>query len=124
MSVDVPPETFPMLPLPSNLTPEEGACLQICIVTCDFLGPVRNGGIGTALHGLAQALVDTSHSVTVLLSIGKEWSADLSFNQWAEAYRRQGIALVSSDDIIDELPHYNHADNFAQVSYRIAKWLD
>ena len=29
---------------------------RICIVTCDIVGPIRNGGIGTAYASLAHAL--------------------------------------------------------------------
>lgn len=40
--------------------------LRHCIVTPDFPGPIKNGGIGTACLNLARHLVSRGHHVTVL----------------------------------------------------------
>ena len=44
--------------------------LDICIVTCDIVGPIRNGGIGTAYYSMARTLADAGHRVTVLYALG------------------------------------------------------
>ena len=38
---------------------------RICIATPDILGPIRNGGIGTAYHHLARQLAAWGHEVTI-----------------------------------------------------------
>ena len=38
---------------------------RICIATPDILGPVKNGGIGTACHHLARQLAAWGHEVTI-----------------------------------------------------------
>ena len=45
--------------------------LDICIVTCDIVGPIRNGGIGTAYYNLAHALARAGHKITVLYALGQ-----------------------------------------------------
>ena len=38
---------------------------RICIATPDILGPVKNGGIGTAYHHLARSLAEWGHEVVI-----------------------------------------------------------
>ena len=38
---------------------------RICIATPDIVGPVRNGGIGTAYHHLARMLAERGHEVVI-----------------------------------------------------------
>ena len=38
---------------------------RICIATPDILGPIKNGGIGTAYHHLARQLAAWGHEVTI-----------------------------------------------------------
>ena len=40
--------------------------MRICIVSPDIVGPISNGGIGTACSALAQALAADGHEVTYL----------------------------------------------------------
>ena len=42
-----------------------GSAKRVCIATPDILGPVKNGGIGTAYHHLARLLARRGHEVTV-----------------------------------------------------------
>ncbi|MDR3617278.1 MAG: glycosyltransferase [Candidatus Obscuribacterales bacterium] len=59
--------------------------LSICIVSPEFNGPQRNGGIGTFYTALGEALAETGHNVTFLHTIPEritelqeKWSEDLS----------------------------------------------
>ena len=38
---------------------------RICVATPDILGPIKNGGIGTAYHHLARLLADGGHEVVI-----------------------------------------------------------
>ena len=42
-----------------------GVAKRICIATPDILGPVKNGGIGTAYHHLARLLAERGHEVVI-----------------------------------------------------------
>ena len=44
---------------------EVGTKKRVCIATPDILGPVRNGGIGTAFHHLARLLSERGHDVVI-----------------------------------------------------------
>src|SRR3954451_15738162 len=67
--------------------------LDICIVTCDIVGPIRNGGIVTAYYNLALALARDGHRVTVLYALGN-YCENKTIAHWRRHYRREGIAFV------------------------------
>ena len=67
--------------------------LEICIVTCDFVGPIRNGGIGTAYTSLARTLARAGHRVTVLYALGI-YCEQGSIEDWRQAYAEEHITLV------------------------------
>ncbi|HXT71022.1 MAG TPA: glycosyltransferase [Vicinamibacterales bacterium] len=66
---------------------------NICIATCDIVGPIRNGGIGSAYTNLAQLLARAGHKVTVLYALGT-YCETRNIPHWQREYRRQGIELV------------------------------
>lgn len=39
---------------------------RICLLTLDFVGPIRNGGMGTAFLAAAEHFTAAGHHVTVL----------------------------------------------------------
>ena len=57
-------DDFPALPdtPPSQLNRRP----RVCIATSDLLGPIRNGGVGTASAVLAEVLASAGHHVTLL----------------------------------------------------------
>lgn len=67
--------------------------LRICIATSDLIGPIRNGGIGTACSALAQALAGAGHDVTLLYVLG-DYCETRKIDHWIREYARQGISLV------------------------------
>ena len=56
--------------------PGGAARKRICIATPDIVGPVRNGGIGTAYHHLARLLAGWGHEVTIAYVNGNAGDAE------------------------------------------------
>lgn len=96
-----------------------GRTLRICIATHDIVGPIRNGGIGTAYHALAVALARGGHDVTVLYGLGRHCERK-SIAHWRRHYGRLGIRFVAA-------PEYAGLDvrgSWAvRASYRTYLWL-
>lgn len=67
---------------------------RICIVTCDIVGPIRNGGIGTAYYSLALALARAGHRVTVLYALGT-YCENGRLDEWKKSYATEGIRFVT-----------------------------
>jgi GT2 family glycosyltransferase/glycosyltransferase involved in cell wall biosynthesis len=67
--------------------------VRICIVTSDFVGPIRNGGIGTAYYGLALALAQGGHEVTVLYVLG-DYCENQDIRHWQDRCRCLGVEFV------------------------------
>lgn len=67
--------------------------MRFCIVTPDLLGPVKNGGIGTACGYLANALADAGHEVSVLFC---QVGAEKLKSDWIDAYAQKGIRAVNA----------------------------
>lgn len=82
--------------LPAGLA---GAGRRVCVVTNEFHGLFKNGGIGTANTGLALALAEAGLEVTVLYTNPSGLPADeLAFQ--LDHYRAKGIRI----DFIAETP--------------------
>ncbi len=67
--------------------------LKICVVTGQIVGPLGQGGIGTATTGLAKHLAAIGHQVTVLYTRGYQMSAS-QMKHWTAVYREDGIDFV------------------------------
>jgi glycosyltransferase involved in cell wall biosynthesis len=69
---------------------------RIAIVTPDIVGPVKNGGIGTACFHYARTLAVAGHHVEILFSgeIGEE-----KRRYWSNWYASRAITLLTLDDI-------------------------
>lgn len=65
---------------------------SICIVTNELIGPFKNGGVGTAMTGLAETLAAAGFRVTVLYT-GSVWSPDVGIGKWRAHYAARGITL-------------------------------
>jgi O-antigen biosynthesis protein len=68
--------------------------LNICIVTPDLVGPIRNGGIGTHCYHLARVLAKHGKNVAILFTGPFEAG---SFRYWRDYYQRLGITLLRLD---------------------------
>ena len=83
--------TFAPLPLTDGVKPARP--MRVCIASFDFVGPVKNGGVGTAFTSLAEALARAGHDVTCLFLAGK-WCENRTLDYWIEDYRKKGIKFV------------------------------
>jgi len=66
---------------------------RICLLTIDFVGPIRNGGMGTAFLAAAEVFVAAGHEVTVLYP--SAYSENEPVTRWREHYAARGIDFVS-----------------------------
>jgi glycosyltransferase involved in cell wall biosynthesis/GT2 family glycosyltransferase len=90
--------------------------LDICILTCDIVGPIRNGGIGTAYYNLALALARDGHRVTVLYALGN-YCENETIAHWRRHFRRERIEFVP-------LPvHDVQGHSAIKMSYSVYHWL-
>ncbi|HUZ06506.1 MAG TPA: glycosyltransferase family 4 protein, partial [Candidatus Paceibacterota bacterium] len=111
------PSTFPELPVFTGVRQQRP--LKICMASCEFIGPIRNGGIGTAYTAMAQALIKAGHHVTLFYTQGKKCENE-TIAHWENLYRKQGLRFVTrpSDSAlrIDAPAH-------AVRSYETYRWL-
>ena len=98
-----------------------GVVRRILIATPDFIGPIRNGGIGTAFTALAQRLAAAGHEVTVLYTLGDYCEDGSSIASWVRHYAEQSIHFVplraeKNEPKLDSPWYCWHA-------YRVYRWL-
>jgi len=89
------------------------------VVSSEFLGPFRNGGIGTAYTRLAELLRDAGHDVTLLYTNGRFTIAE-PIEYWETEYRNRGLRLVPLPE--SPVPLFSISPNLS-VSYRVYLWL-
>ncbi len=104
--------------LSEDLRESSAARRRICIATDDIVGPVRNGGIGTAYSGLAQVLAAAGHDVTVLYTASQVCESE-SIDHWIDYYARLGVHFVALPAPEGEVG----ASRALVVSYSIYEWL-
>jgi glycosyltransferase involved in cell wall biosynthesis len=83
--------TYPALAFDANVKSPRPS--RVCIASFDFVGPVRNGGVGTAFTSLGEALAAAGHEVTFLFLAGR-WCENRTLDYWIEEYRKKGIKFV------------------------------
>jgi O-antigen biosynthesis protein len=102
-----------------TLSSSQPTHLRVCIVTADFPGLIKNGGIGTAYLNLARLLVEGGHDVTVLYSLGCYSEAD-PIDYWQREYMKERIKLIP-------LPPWQGIElkgsNAVRTSYRVYEWI-
>jgi GT2 family glycosyltransferase/glycosyltransferase involved in cell wall biosynthesis len=85
--------TYPGLPLPATPHAPGPARARVCIASYDLVGPIRNGGIGTAFTSLAELLAGAGHEVT-LLYLGGAYCEIQTIEHWIREYEKKGIRFV------------------------------
>lgn len=113
--------SFLPLPLASEADARVGSRpLRVCVVSSDIVGPVRNGGVGTAFSALAFALADAGHDVTVLY-VGGSWCENGKLEDWVAHYAARKIRLVPLPDPVGPPPRASWPVLKAYATYR---WLE
>lgn len=67
--------------------------LRVCVVSHDLVGPIRNGGVGTACTTIAETLAEAGHQVTALYANAGHCETE-SIPHWQHVYRDKGIDFV------------------------------
>jgi glycosyltransferase involved in cell wall biosynthesis len=67
---------------------------SVCIVSNEIIGPFKNGGIGTAMTGLAEHLAAAGCRVTVLYT-GGIWAPDVQLGGWKRRYAELGVEFAA-----------------------------
>jgi glycosyltransferase involved in cell wall biosynthesis/GT2 family glycosyltransferase len=89
------------------------------MVSSEFLGPFRNGSIGTAYTKLAELLSEAGHDVTLLYTNGR-FTVSEPIEHWVTHFRERGMRLVPLPD--SPVPIWSSSPNLS-VSYRVYLWL-
>lgn len=84
---------------------------RVCVVSYDILGPIRNGGIGTAMTATADLLSEAGYDVTILYP--SRYSEDKPISYWVRHFKDRGLCLES---LFAE-------ESGPQLSYLIYQWL-
>lgn len=99
--------------------------MNVCIATPDMLGPVKNGGVGTAFMGLLEALRAKGHKVTVLYTSTQYDTG--SPEHWKEDFRRRhDVEFIPYADLPNTSARFaplQGADEYLYRSYRVYKYL-
>jgi glycosyltransferase involved in cell wall biosynthesis len=93
---------------------------RICIASFDFIGPIRNGGVGTAFTSLGEALAADGHEVTFLYLSGSHCETAQPLEHWISDYRRKGIRFVP---LPEQLGARLEAPWHMGKSYEAYRWL-
>jgi len=93
---------------------------RIAIVSPDIVGPVKNGGIGTACFHYARTLARAAYEVDILFSAEVEEEARAYWRAWYAGY---GIVFFTLDDVPrSSLPTYG-LRWFTERAHRIMDFL-
>src|SRR5436190_2726280 len=93
--------------------------MNVCVVSSEFLGPVKNGGLGTATSGLVRQLLSDGNRVTLLYTMvvhGKPQSGDRPWKHWVEALKADGVVLES-------LPHDGDNGDWLKKSWQVKEFI-
>jgi glycosyltransferase involved in cell wall biosynthesis len=74
-----------------------GGPARIAIVSYEFNGVVRNGGIGTACTSLARELAEDGHEVDLIFTGWADDPSDEAFDRWRKRYRKLDLTLERID---------------------------
>src|SRR5579863_561707 len=93
---DLDEPTNPSASSPGRDRRDPSAPQRVCLITTEFHGLFRNGGIGTANTGLALALAEAGFEVTVAFADADEKGPRVkegNFEELQQSYRELGITL-------------------------------
>lgn len=93
-----------------------GGGLRIALVTAEFDGPTRNGGVGTAFRELAETLREGGHSVSVLFA-GPFHHGDGEY--WSRTLGIEGIEFCA----LSAAEAADYHGRWRAVSADVCRWL-
>jgi glycosyltransferase involved in cell wall biosynthesis len=98
---------------------ESGRAMNVCIVSSDFVGPVKTG-IATVTSALARQLIADGHDVTLLYTYvgnGKPVSGAKPWQHWVNLLAAEGV----------ELKHIQHDGDYRawrEASWRVKEFIE
>jgi glycosyltransferase involved in cell wall biosynthesis len=99
--------------------PDGAGKFEVCVVTSEFLGPIKNGGIATATSALIDQLVADGHGVTVIYTLverGTPHVAQRDWNHWVREFAERGVRL-------EFIPHPGDYQDWRQKSWLVKEML-
>jgi len=102
-----------------NLSAGAAAPMNVCVVSSEFGGPVKNGGIGTATTGLIKQLVADGHKVTLLYTLveyGQPFTGDKPWKHWVDSLKAEGVTLAF-------IPHHADYRAWREKSWRVKEFV-
>jgi glycosyltransferase involved in cell wall biosynthesis len=93
--------------------------LTVCVVTSEILGPVKNGGIGTATSALVDSLAANGHRVKILYTSvqrNQPTCAERNWAYWVEKLAERRISL-------NYIPHSGDYRDWLQKSWLVKQHL-
>lgn len=97
---------------------------RVAIASYEFVGVVRNGGIGTACTELALALGRDGHEVDMIFT-GTGDLDDAEFGRWQEHYRALGVNLERAPhEVASPCDSVIHSAEHSLALYRMLKTRD
>jgi glycosyltransferase involved in cell wall biosynthesis len=106
-------------PLSADLAVPAGIQPRVCIVSGEFVGVFKNGGIGTAYTSMAEALAGAGCAVTCLY-VGDKPKAGTDITHWVESYRARRIEFIPLPS--SGRPLLDHTPDFGK-SFEVYEWL-
>ena len=92
----------------------------ICIVTPDIVGPVKNGGIGTACYHFARVLVEAGYPVSIFFTGDV---TDCQKTHWRNAYAKMRIKFITLSDAPPVTRFVYGSTSFFERSWRVFEYL-
>jgi glycosyltransferase involved in cell wall biosynthesis len=94
---------------------------RILIVTQDIVGPINNGGIGTAYYYAANELARMGHQVSVLYTLNR-YTENRNIEHWIGDYRSRNVTLIPCPE--PAVPVYPGIHGLvAGIAYNAYEWL-
>ena len=98
---------------------------RVAIVSYEFVGVVRNGGIGTACTELALALARDGHEVEMIFTGSGDLGGEAGFERWRAHYRERGVTLERAPHLIEQdCDSVVHSAEHSLALYRMLKGRD
>lgn len=94
---------------------------RILIITQDIVGPINNGGIGTAYYYAANELARMGHQVSVLYTLNR-YTENRNIDYWIQDYEDRNVTLIPCPEpAVAVFPGVHGL--VAGIAYNAYEWL-